>query len=55
MIVKVTHPFEEYQAGLIYDMPDEKAKEAIEKEFAAEVKQKEQKKVKHDNWKNNPG
>jgi len=34
MKVKITCPTERYEAGLVYDMTDEKAKELIEKDCA---------------------
>lgn len=39
MKIKVTHPFDKYLAGLVYDVPDKQAKEAIEKEMACEIKE----------------
>lgn len=57
MKIKITCPFGEYQAGLIYGVPDEEAQEAIKNECAFEVKDEEAprpveikkaKKVKHD-------
>jgi len=42
MKVKITHPFDEYQAGLVYELPEEKAIEAIRKEYAVELPEEKQ-------------
>lgn len=36
MKVKITHPFGELRAGLVYDLPNEEAREVIEKDFGFE-------------------
>ncbi len=41
MKIKITHPIKDYQAGLVYDVPDKEAQELIKKDYAFEVADKE--------------
>lgn len=37
MKIKITHPTLNYQAGLVYDVPDKEAQELIKKDYAFEI------------------
>lgn len=56
MKVKMTHPKDGLEAGIIYDLPDKKAQEYIEADFAVEVveESKPKRKVKDGDGQNNP-
>lgn len=37
MKIKITHPVDNFEAGLVYDVPDDQAKEYIAADFAAVI------------------
>jgi hypothetical protein len=41
MRVYITHPIGDYHAGVIYDVPDKKARELIEHDMAFEIKEEQ--------------
>lgn len=54
MKIKMTHPKDGLEAGLIYDIPDKKAQEYIDADFAIEVsEEKPKRKVKDGDGQNN--
>lgn len=54
MKIKMTHPKDGLEAGLIYDIPDKKAQEYISADLAVEVvEEKQKRKVKDGDGQNN--